>query len=113
MPPALKGFRADILFHETDLATRKLVAGTVQFRQEGIARIPLSSWAKRVLEYDKRPVGGSIQRTVAKAVAKCGYRRTSDAVCSFFLKTLVFKISLYLFTGYIDAHIWWFGPLCH
>jgi hypothetical protein len=62
-----------------DLEARKLTAGTEQFRQEGLAHIPLSCFAERVLEAGKVE-GRALVAAVAAAVAKCGYRRPGDEV---------------------------------
>jgi hypothetical protein len=79
MPLCLKRLRADILHHTTDIEARKLTAGTEQFRQEGLAHIPLSCFAERILEAGKVE-GKALVAAVAGAVAKCGYRRPADEV---------------------------------
>jgi hypothetical protein len=79
MPLCLRRLRCDILHHSVDLEARKLTAGTEQFRQEGLAHIPLSCFAERVLEAGKVE-GRALVAAVAAAVAKCGYRRPGDEV---------------------------------
>ncbi len=79
MPQALQGVRADILFHSVDLATRKLVAGTDQFRQESVQKIPISCFAQRLLEMNKTEESLSAV-DVADAIAKVGFRRIEDPV---------------------------------
>ena len=79
IPQALKAVRADVLYHSVDLATRKLVAGTDQFRQESVERIPVSCFAQRLLELDKTDANLTAV-DIADAVAKCGFRRIEDPV---------------------------------
>ncbi len=88
MPLSLRKLRCDILHHTVDLEQRKLTAGTEQFRQEGLAHIPLSCFAERVLEAGKVE-GRALVAAVATAVVKCGYRRPSDEVYPVYLPNIL------------------------
>ena len=82
LPEPMTGVRADVVHHEINVETRKLIAGTEQYKQEGIARIPLSNFAARLLETKADPYGAGLVKGIAEAVAKTGFRRPEDQACS-------------------------------